>query len=387
VTPSRTRRAWVQYRAVVTKEVRQTVRDRRMIFMLLVAPVIQLAVLGSAVDFDVDDVPAVVVDQDGSAASRAHTAALLADGTLARVGETRSVAAAETMLVDGEASAVIVFPAGFGGDLGAGRPTAVQVVLDGSDPTRSSVVAGVVGRYFGEVGVELATRQIQARAASAGVSVRRASVRFVPRILYNPAQVTSAYIVPGIAAMLLLIVTTIVTAKGLAREKEMGTLEQVLVTPLPSGVLMLGKLTPFVIVGLLDVALALVVGSWVFDVPLRGSLTFLFGATVLYLLSTLGVGLLISTISSNQQQAFMGGFLFMLPAVLLSGNMTPIASMPEWMQPITLLNPLRYYIEILRSVLLKGSGAPDLWPQALALAVFGVVLVGVASSRFRKRLA
>ncbi len=381
-----THRLLVQLRAVFRKEVGQTVRDRRMVFMLIVAPLIQLVVLGFAVDFDVDHVPAIVVDRDGSADSRRHTDAILADGTLERVAQLTSEDEAERMLEDGEGAAVIIIPSGFGADLAAGRPTSVQVVLDGTDPMRASIVAGVVGRYFGEIGVELAWRKMRAIAAAQGVTPRLAGIQLVPQVYYNPQQITAVYIVPGIAAMLLVIVTTIVTAMGLAREKEMGTLEQVLVTPISPPILMIGKLGPFVLIGLFDVTLALVLGSWVFDVPIRGSLPFLYLATAIYLLSTLGVGLLISTSSSTQQQAFMGGFLFMMPAILLSGNMTPISSMPDWMQPITWINPVRWYIEILRSVLLKGSGPADLWMQLLILSGFGVGLVALASLTFRKRL-
>lgn len=371
-------KALVQYRAVVAKEVAQTARDRRMVFMLVVAPIMQLAVLGTAANFDVDDVPTVVVDHDDSAASRAHTEALLADGTLRRATTAWDEAAAGRQLERGEVAAALIIPPGFGADLASGTPTQVQVLVDGSDPIRAGAVGGLTGRYFGQVALE----QGQARARAAGR--RLPSVRLTPVVFYNPGQISSIYMVPGIAAMLLLIVTTIVTAMGLAREKEMGTLEQVLVTPIAPGILLVGKLTPFVVIGLVDVTLALAVGAWAFHVPLLGSMPFLYLATGLYVLSTLAVGLLISALSGSQQQAFMGGFLFMLPAVLLSGNMTPIASMPEWMQPITLLNPVRYYVEVLRAVLLKGAGAAELWPHALALAGFGVGLTVIAALRFRK---
>jgi ABC-2 type transport system permease protein len=191
--------------------------------------------------------------------------------------------------------------------------------------------------------------------------------------------------VPGIASMLLLLITTIISSMGLARERERGTLEQIQVTPLPSGILILGKILPFAAIGLFDFLLALVVGAYGFDMPLRGSLPFLFGATALYLTNTLGMGLLISTISGSQQQAFMGGFLFMLPAALLSGIMTPVRSMPSWLAPWTLLNPLRHYAEILRGVLLRGASASDLSRQLLALSVMGLVICSVAALRFRKK--
>jgi ABC-2 type transport system permease protein len=185
--------------------------------------------------------------------------------------------------------------------------------------------------------------------------------------------------------MLLVVVTTIVTAMGLSREREQGTLEQVAVTPIPATLLLAGKMTPFVFIGFFDVLLLTVAGTWVFGVPLRGNLAVMALATFLYLLSTLGVGLLISTMSSNQQQSFLGGFLFTMPAMLLSGIMTPIDSMPSWMQWVTYVNPLRYFQEIARGNMMKGAGLADLWPQTLALAVFGAVIFGLATARFRKR--
>jgi ABC-2 type transport system permease protein len=187
--------------------------------------------------------------------------------------------------------------------------------------------------------------------------------------------------------MVLLVVTTIVTAMGLAREREVGTLEQVLVTPLRPTAILLGKLLPFLAIGLLDFGLAIGAGAWLFDVPLRGSFVLLTGATMLYVLCTLGMGLLISTLSASQQQAFMGGLLFMLPAVLLSGTLTPVDSMPGWLQPITYANPLRYYMELVRAAMLKGATARELWTQLAALGAFGIAIVSIAALRFRRQLA
>jgi ABC-2 type transport system permease protein len=192
--------------------------------------------------------------------------------------------------------------------------------------------------------------------------------------------------VPGIAAMLLLIVTTIVTAMGLSREREMGTLEQVLVTPISPIWLLVGKMAPFVVVGLVDVALLVAAGSWLFGMPLRGNLLVLLCGTLLYLMTTLGVGLLISTLSSNQQQSFLGGFLFVLPAILLSGVMTPIRAMPGWLQAVTYVNPVRYYAEVMRTTLLRGGGFADLWPQLVALLLLGGGILATATLRFRGRL-
>lgn len=376
-----------QLMAFVVKEVRQTVRDRRIMSLLLVAPMVQLIVFGFAVNFDVDKVPAAVVDLDGTARSRAYMNSLMADGTLTRVADFSNAEQAQSMLDEGKASVAIILPQGLDRDVSRGQTADVQVLVDGSDPNRSGVASGVTTNFFGTLNQRLADARLRELSALRGQALQVPTVGLRPRVYYNPRLKTALFMVPGITAMLLLLVTTIVTAMGLAREREMGTLEQVLVTPVPAGVMMLGKLIPFLLVGLFDFALAMAVGAWLFEMPLLGSFPLALLATALYLAATLGTGLFISTLSTSQQQAFMGGFLFMLPAMLLSGILTPVRSMPDWLQPVTYLNPVRYYIEILRAVLLKGAGAQELWPQFAALAVFGMAIVTLASRRFSKQLA
>ena len=371
-----------QLRAVMFKEVRQTLKDKRVLFLLIVAPFIQLLMFGFAIDLAVDQVPTVVVDLDHSAEGREMIAAVLADGTLAQVSVARDIPAGERALETREAAAVLVIPEGFGRDLAAGRPAMAQVLLDGTDPTRSGVAGGAVARFFGAEGARRTRVALEARMPG----IKLPTVELRPRLLFNPSLASPVFMVPGIAGMLLVIVTTIVTSMGLAREAELGTLEAVRVTPIPTGVLMLGKVLPFVAIGLFDVTAAITAGAWIFDVPLRGSLVWFYAATLLYLLTTVGVGLLVSTIAATQQQAFLGGFMFILPAMLLSGTITPIRAMPEWLQPITTVNPLRYYMEAIRAVLLKGAGFAEIWPQLLALAALGFAVLGLATSRFRKQI-
>lgn len=373
------RRALIQLSAVIVKEVRQTVRDKRMMAFIIAVPLVQLVIFGYAVNLDIDRVPTVIVDRDQSPGSRRHIQRLLADGTLVEVARTTDEATAQGMLEDGTVNVALIIPPEFDRDLTRGDPTRVQVVVDGTNPNRSSVAASAVQRYFSQA----ATEQLRAQNPTLPAGP---AVELAPRIRYNPSLETAIFMVPGIAAILLIIITTIVTAMGLAREREVGTLEQVLVTPLSPKVVILGKLIPFAVIGLFDFTLAITAGAWIFDMPIRGSLLFLYGATLLYLLTTLGAGLLISSISTSQQQAFMAGFALVLPAVLLSGIMTPIAAMPEWLQPFTLVNPVRYYGEILRSVLLKDGSPADLWTQTAALAGFGLTMITTASLRFRKQL-
>lgn len=373
----------VQYRAVVVKEVRQTVRDKRVLGLLTFAPLVQLFVLGFAVNFDVRHVPTAVVDRDRSQESRAYARSLLASDTLELKAEPSDERAAEQLLEHGDAAVALVLPPNFQRGLLRGDGAQVQALVDGSDPVRSSAAANAVALHA----ADQVLRRMQEQAQARGESPPRAAVELVPRVLYNPTLSTAVYVVPGIMAMLLLIVTTVTMAMGLARERESGTLEQLQVTPLRPGVLMVGKVTPFVLIGLMDVGLALAVGSWVFSVPLRGSLWLVAGATLLYVMSTLGVGLLIATLSRTQQQAFVGGFLFLLPAVLLSGVLTPLRAMPDWLAWLTWLNPVRYYVEVLRGVLLKGASLTELWRQVLLLAVFGAAVLTVASRRFHKTAA
>jgi ABC-2 type transport system permease protein len=374
--------ARLQIAAVFRKEVRQTIRDRRVMFMLIVAPLVQTVVLGAAVDFDVDRVPTLVVDRDGSAESREHARRLLADGTLLRAGAAATAEEAQREIDDGRAAAALVLPPRLGADLLARRPAEVQVVLDGTDPNRASAAAAAASGYFGGLGERLVRDRLRAAGRP-----EPAQIAVVPRVAYNPRLKTAPYVVPGISAMLLVIVTKLVTAMGLARERESGTLEQVLVTPIRPIWLLLGKLLPFLVIGVVDVGLLLAVGTWIFEVPLRGSLLVGLLGVVLYLFSTLGMGLFISTVSQTQQQAFLGGFLFVMPAILLSGVMTPIRAMPGWLQAITLVNPLRHFAEVIRGVLLRGAGLGDLWFQLAMLAVIGLSVMGLAVVRFRTQVA
>jgi ABC-2 type transport system permease protein len=379
--PSRLRLGLVRLRAVAKKELLQIRHDRRMLPLLVIAPLVQTVVFGFAVDFDIDRVPTLVVDQDHSRESRLHTQRLLADGTLVRAGYAASVSDAETALDRGEAAAALVLPANLERDMLAGRPSKVQVLLDGTDPNRSNVAAGAASGYFGEAGTAEVREQLERQGRNLGVP------RLLPRVLYNPSLASAPYMIPGVMGMVLLIVTTVITAMGLTREREAGTLEQIMVTPIRPIQLLLGKMLPYLVIGLLDVGLVLTAGAYVFGVPLRGDLAVLFLVTLLYLLSTLGTGLLISTVSKTQQQSFLGGFLFMMPALLLSGVMTPIAAMPDWLAAITYVNPVRYYVETLRAILLKGATFDDVKFQVIALAALGVSITASAILRFSKRLS
>lgn len=360
--------------ALVRKELRQTVRDARMMVLLIVVPTIQIIVFGFAIDLEVDQVPTVVVDHDRTVESRRHLRRLFADGTLRRAHETADDHVAERHLVDGRANVALIFPSGFQRDLLRGRPTQVQALVDGSDPNRGRSAATAVSGYFARVAPP---------GAAPGV---RPPVRVEPRLLFNPGLDTPKFMLPGITAILLLMVTSIVAAMGLARERQTGTLEQLMVTPMRPSTVILGKMLPFAGFGFLDLTLALTASVVLFEVPTRGSLIALYATGAVYLLATLSTGLFIATVSRTQQQAFLGGFLFLLPSVLLSGMLTPIRAMPGWLELATWLNPVRHFVELIRANLLGGAGFLERWPNLLALAIYGVLMTALSISLYRKTL-
>src|SRR5688500_2829002 len=276
---------------------------------------------------------------------------------------------------------VLSIPADYGRKVGAGRPTAIQIVADGTDSNSTGVAMGYAQTLIGGYVQDLAAAA--APGAPAGGLVRPAI-----QVWFNPRLESRDFMIPGIVALLLLVITTNLSAMAVVREKEMGTLEQLNVTPLARWELIAGKLLPYALIGVIDVVLVLVVAILWFEVPVRGSIPLLFAMSLVYLLTTLGLGLFISTISSTQQQAMMTAtFFFLTPMIYLSGFIFPIENMPAWIQPVTYLIPLRYFLVILRGLFLKGVGLEAFWPQALALLAWGVALIVLATLRSSKRLA
>jgi ABC-2 type transport system permease protein len=361
---------------VMKKELSQTLRDRRVLGMLLVAPVLQLVVFGYAIDLDVDRIPTVVCDQDETPQSRSLTQAFFADRTFLRHGEVKDPEAAQDTLEAGGAAAAIVIPRGYALRVARADAPEVQVILDGTDPTRAQVASNAASQFLLLHGIGGDPSALPARATAS----------LAPHVIYNQRLKTAIYMLPGVLATLLLSVTALITAMGLARERETGTLEQILVTPIRPSVLLAGKCLPYVLFGLVDVLAILLLGNLVFDVPFRGSFSVIALGSFLYLFSTLGMGIFIATFSSSQQQAMLGVFGFILPAMLLSGFMSPISSMPAWLRPFTMLIPMRHYVEIMRGCLLKGAGIHDLAQQMIALAVLGIGILAISVARFRKRL-
>jgi ABC-2 type transport system permease protein len=379
---------------VIVKELFQLRHDRKMIPVLVVGPLIQMLALGYAANTDVNRIPTLLVDQDRTPASRALADRFTGSGYFTLVGAVATPDQVEPWLVDGRAQVALVIPGGYGEDVAAGHPPRVQVLADGTDANSAVVGLGYASRILGEVGAELASQPGTASpaaggAGAAGSATARAAagIELVPRVWYNPDLRSRWFYVPAVLAMVLLLVVMILPSMAVVREKEIGTLEQIIVTPLAPWQLIIGKLAPFVVIGLIDLLLATGVARWLFGVPLRGSLTLLVLLTLLYLLNTLGLGLLVSTLVNTQQQAMMfSAFVIMVPMIYLSGLIFPIENMPHAIQIVTYAVPVRYYANIIRGIFLRGSGLAVLWPDAFALLGIGTLLLTLASRRFRKSL-
>lgn len=364
---------------VIVKEFLQLRRDRRMWPIIFVAPVIQLVVFGFAVNTDVNRVPLLLVDRDRSAASRALVDSFTGSGYFELVGVEDEVGGIEGWFLDGRAQVALVVGRGYGEAVAAGRGPKVQVVADGSDASPATVALGYAAAVVSRASGELVAARLGAVAAG--------STSLVARVWYNPDLKSRWFYVPAVLAMVLMVMTMILSAMGVVREKEIGTMEQIIVTPLRAWQLLVGKLFPFAVIGLIQVLLISAVAVFGFGVPIRGSFLLLLALTQLFVLNTLGLGLLVSTLVETQQQAMMTtAFTMMLPMVYLSGLIFPIENMPPLIQLVTYAVPLRYYAVIVRGVFLKGSGMDVLWPEALTLLATGLAVLAVASFRFRKRL-
>ena len=381
---------WRRIREIIIKEF----REPRMRVLLFVPPMIQLIVFGYAVNLDVEDSRLAWMDRDNTPLSRELRREFEGSPYFRVVAEPVSDAAALEMLDRGQVQAAVSVLPGFARAIQRGDTAPVQVLVEGTNSNTASVVSA----YAGQVVARFSASRLADRlrpypmkaVAETGVDApRRAalpSVRLSPRVWFNEDLRSRVYFVPGILVNIITLITLMLTAMAIVREKEIGTMEQLMVTPIRPIELMLGKTLPFAIVGLAQVALITAAALVVFQTPFRGSALLLAVGAMLHLLTTLGVGLFISTVSDTQQQAMMGSFFFFLPAFLLSGFAFPIRNMPELAQWLSCLNPVRYFMEIVRGLFLKGTGAETLWPQMLALLAFGLIIVAASALRFHKRL-
>jgi ABC-2 type transport system permease protein len=374
------RRLWY----LMWKELLELRQDPRLFGVIFIAPVVQLTFLGYAATTDVKNVPMVVVDQDHTPRSRELISRFDASAYFTIVGNIDTVAELEGWFEGNRAWMGLVIPGDYQERVGSNRQAAVQVIADGTDSNSTNVAMGYAVNLVNGYNEELARERLTA----AGQEVPPRAIDARIRVWFNPQLESRDFMIPGIVALLLLVITTNLSSMAVVREKELGTLEQLNVTPVTRWQLILGKLLPYGIIGILDVLLVTTVAVTWFGIPLLGSPLLLFATSCIYLLTTLGLGLFISTISNTQQQAMMTAtFFFLTPMLYLSGFIFPIENMPAVIQPITYLIPLTYFITIVRGIFLKGVGVAVLWPQILALLSWGLIIVGLAVARSRKTLA
>ncbi|MGB8260696.1 MAG: ABC transporter permease [Terracidiphilus sp.] len=371
-------------KVMLVKEFIQVFRDKRTRFVLIVPPILQMVVFGYAATFEIYHVPTVVLDLDHSQESRELVSRFVSSPYFDVQRQLVDSRQLDGLIERGQATVGIEIHAGFAQKLRKGETAPIEVAVDATNSNTALIASGYLAQIANRFAAEYQQDRI-GRIAPQWLSVMP-SVSLEARPWYNPDLRSRWFFVPGVIGSLTLVLVIVLTAFAVVREREIGTLEQIMVTPIRPAEFILGKTLPFFLIGLADVTLIATVGTLWFQVPFRGSLLVLFTGAVLFLLCMLGVGLLISTVSSTQQQAMVTAFFFIMPAITFSGFGFPIASMPHWMQLFSYAIPLRYFLIVLRGVYLKGVGFDILWPQMAAMAALGTALLTTAVLRFRKAL-
>ncbi|MBI5021717.1 MAG: ABC transporter permease [Ignavibacteriales bacterium] len=369
---------------IIVKEFIQFRRDKRMMALSFMAPILQLILLGYAATTDVKDVPMAVYNQDKSVASRELIDQFVHSGYFVIQKDVNSLEEIDHEIEFGNVWMALVIPPDFSSNLLARKTASIQILTDGSDANSANISLGyasqIIATYSTSIVVDIQKHIPQV--------TRPARLQPEIRVWYNPDLKSRNFMVPGVLATVLMIITMTLTSLGIVKEKEIGTLEQLMVTPIKPYQLIIGKLMPFAIIGMIDVVLVLFVTRFWFGVPLQGSVVLLFGLSGLFILTTLGLGLFISTISKTQQQAMMTAqFFIFLPFIYLSGFTFPVENMPQAIQYLTAIIPLKYFIVIIRGIFLKGTGIAELWPQALALWIFGIIILTLSVLRFKTKLS
>ncbi|MGD1009748.1 MAG: ABC transporter permease [Candidatus Aminicenantales bacterium] len=369
--------------AIIWKEFLQLRRDPRLFPVIFISPILQLLLMGYAANLDVRNIPSVICDMDRSSASRGFLDGFMNSGYFsvsARVGRIEEI---DRYLDQGAAAMAFVIPRGFGDKLAGGKQASVMIIADGSESQSATIgvnyAAIITGRYTQRIILEAFEKM-------RGSGVRPVTVNSEVRVWYNPELSSRNFMLPGVLGLILMIMTTSLASLGIVREKEAGTMEQLIVTPIRPYQLIVGKLLPFVLIGLIQSALVVSAAKWWFLVPVRGSVPLLFALSLAFMLNTLGVGLFISTISRSQQQAMFTTIFFIMPMMLLGGFVFPVENMPRFFQFVSFAVPTRYFFVIIRGIMLKGAGWPELWDQAAALLALGSALLGLSVLRFHKKL-
>lgn len=373
-----------RFRALIKKEMTHMLRDPRTLVFIFMMPIMQLVLLGFVNNTDIRNVPTVVFNQDNSRASRALLDSFNSTGYFSFDYAVYSQAEVNDLIDSGKASVGIIIPPNYGANLVTGKTADVLVLLDGANPTVAGSVLSAAALVGQAHGASVRTKQLSLRGPVGAAGASPVDVR--TRVLYNPDLLSSYNIVPGLVAMILFQTATSLTALAIVKERERGTIEQLIVTPIRSWELIIAKIIPYILVSFANTILIMAVGTFLFGVPMRGSLVLLFALVGLYLLPTLGLGLLISTAARTQQQAQLMTMPIMLPSMLLSGVFFPTSSLPVFLQMVGNLLPLTYFVYILRSIVVKGVGLNMIMPQVIALTIFAILLLGLAARRFQKTL-
>jgi len=369
---------------IILKEFIQLRRDRKMFPIIFIAPVLQLVLLGYAANMDVATVSTVVCDMDRTQASRAFLSTFAQSDIFTLDYDVEQLRGIDPIIDNGLASMAIVVPRGFGARLLSGRPAQVQVIADGTDTITATLglnSAVFLGFNYSRMIILKSLERLRA----AGISPASVDPRL--RVWFNPELKSRKFMIPGVLGLLLMVITLMLTSLAVVKEKEIGTLEQLIVTPIRPYQLTIGKLAPFAILGMIDVVIVILVATFWFDIPVKGSILLLFVLCGVYLMTTLGLGLFVSTISRTQQQAMLTAIFFvMMPMIIISGFVFPIENMPLPIQTLTYLLPPRYFFVIIRGIFLKGVGIAELWDEVLPLILFGTGILFLSIMRFQKRL-
>ncbi len=364
---------------LIQKEFRQIRRVRAYFGLIFVMPFVQLLLLGFAITVDVKNLPLAVVDQDHSPSSRRLIESFYETELFDYRGDIGSSKKAVELLDNNTIRAAVIIPPHFERDMRNGKKPRLQILLDGVDGNSTGIAMSYIQQ----------TAMLLQKEWSKGIPAEMMKAKVIeiaPRMWYNPNLDSKYNIVPGILAVLITMITAFLTAMNLVREKEIGTLEQLMVTPIKSWELILGKILPFLVLAMALLIVGILAAGIVFGIWIKGSVTLLFFMTIIFSMSTLGLGMFASTMANTQQQAMFVAYFFSIFAMLLSGFFIPIENMPNWVQAITYLNPMRYYIVIIREIYLKGSGFIHLWREASAMTIFGIIMISMASLRLHKRL-
>jgi ABC-2 type transport system permease protein len=369
--------------SIVWKEFLQLRRDPRLFPVLFISPVLQLLLLGYAANLDVRNIPSIICDQDRSASSREFLDKFVNSGYFSIKARVERLEEIDHYLDDGEAAMAFVVPRGFGDKLAAAKPAPVMIIADGAESQTATIGVNYATMIAGRYAQGLILDRFE-RIKGAGA--RPVLVNAEVRVWYNPELRSRNFMVPGVLGLILMIMTISLASIGIVREKEAGTMEQLIVTPIRPHQLIIGKLLPFVFIGLIEATFVLAIARGWFGVPIRGGVGLLYVLSLAFMLNTLGIGLFISTISRTQQQAMFTTTFFIMPMMLLGGFVFPIENMPRLFQYVSHAVPTRYFFIIIRGIMLRGAGWPELWDQAASLVGLGALILALSVFRFRKKL-